>query len=254
MVEKDSIPVLESEELALNLSLCFEKSELSSVDKVAVFILLYLQKRFPYKWCGGSLKEPLSCVEFSDHRKHGIWQDVYTLAPLLNETFRYCTKKLKVSQEDALLLPIVDVFSKLRLSCIRHNGDNYVNKFIVEWTNNNRKVCLMCNIPTPWEVLTQQAHGERVVTMFVSSYDLAKTHISKLTYMSGEREHERDAFAFLLHDIRHMEHFFVSDIYYEQVGFFRCCLEWREMKHVMTKLLCHPKSLWHELEYVFSDM
>lgn len=251
-MESDSLLVLESQEISLNLSLCLDKSALLNQDKVSLFILLYLQKRFPNKWCGGRLKEVLGC-DISLHT-FAIWQDFYSLSPLLNETFRYCTKKLKLTLEDALRSPIIDIFRTMRLSCIKHNGDNYINHFIIQWANNNRKVCLMDSIPTPWEVLSQQAQGKRVVTMFTSAADLATTHVSKLTYMSGEREHERDAFVFLLHDIRHMEHFFVSDIYFEQVGFFRCCFEWKEMKSVITKVLQHPKSLWHELEYVLSDM
>jgi hypothetical protein len=74
----------------------------------------------------------------------------------------------------------------------------------------------MHEIPTPMQVLKQQANGERVVTLFLNKSELLSKHVSKLNYMAGEIEHPRDALEFLLHDLKHMEHFINEEIYEEQ--------------------------------------
>lgn len=103
----------------------------------------------------------------------------------------------------------------------------------------------------------QQARGERVVTMFLSIDELSRCHVSKLRYMTGSQEHARDPLEFLLHDIRHMEHFVLADTYWEQVGFFDAMARIspdESVKEFFVKTLGYSKTFWYELEYVISDM
>ncbi len=95
--------------------------------------------------------------------------------------------------------------------------------------------------------------------------------------------HARDALAFVVHDLVHMEHFWRADTRDEQCGFFRCLaglhpppLSPRTHRIQHTAQLCDPvrlghipcrgnpraffaalggdEQLWQELEYLISDM
>jgi len=118
--------------------------------------------------------------------------------------------------------------------------------------------------------------------MFTTFEELSKMHTAKLTYMSCMVDHNRDAFDFLVHDCKHMEHFIEESIHYEQIGFCRamlllnnskcsslpCTDETVEYNQMTIKNIIefgHPKEyflqecgydmqLWMELEYVISDM
>mmetsp|Transcript_15047 Transcript_15047/g.20664 ORF Transcript_15047/g.20664 Transcript_15047/m.20664 type:complete len:120 (+) Transcript_15047:212-571(+) len=119
--------------------------------------------------------------------------------------------------------------------------------------------------------------------MFTTYEELSKMHTAKLTYMAGMVDHNRDAFDFLVHDCKHMEHFIDDSTHYEQIGFCRAMLllnntQYKPMSFNHETMeynnqLCiekviefgHPKEyflqtcgydlqLWMELEYVISDM
>lgn len=100
--------------------------------------------------------------------------------------------------------------------------------------------------------------------------------MSKSIKFIGNELHAKDSFEFLIHDIKHMEHFTDEDKYTEQVkfpvhtyyiiyeskyglqvGFFHSMLKVNKgsLKAFFTKSL-YPSDivLWHALEYVISDM
>lgn len=232
-----------------------EARELSHCDFAAVFILAYFTLRRPKSWCNGRLKDnilPINHIETSILLKD-LDEDFLRLLDV-----DYVSKKLHFkSAEQALSnLSIIDIFNQLQFLGVKHNADHYINKSMVMWAVGQRPVRLLHYIPTPSEVLSQQAAGERVVTLFTSIEELSKPHTSKLTYMTGMQEHSRDPLEFLLHDLKHMENFTDHDSFLEQVSFFKCMLKINEgkIKTFFTKILGYDINLWYELEYVISDM
>lgn len=229
---------------------------ISDADFIAIFILIYLAHRRPRKWCSSFSKISLCDVELTNETLSlplsSLTEPVMELVGL-----SYLAKKLKMSESKIIEeVRLVDVFNHLTLSGIKHNTDNYINRFVVMHYLQRRPVCLLQYVPTPMEVLSQQARGERVVTMFLTIDELSRCHVSKLRYMTGGQEHARDPFEFLLHDIRHMEHFVLPETYHEQVGFFDAMLNISDQspKSFFLKTLGHAKSFWFEMEYVLSDM
>lgn len=236
----------------------YESHEICDCDVVGLFILAYFSLRRPKKWCSTLSKVPLSGIH------HECLVDVTSIRLMdLDSSFLeslgvdYISKKFKhKSIEMTMPLRLVDIFNWLTFSGVKHNNDHYINKFMVSWYKGQRPVKLLDYVPTPYEVLTQQANGERVVTMFKTIEELSRPHTSKLTYMSGMKEHSRDPLEFLLHDVRHMEHFTNADSHEEQVGFFHCLFQINhgKIKKYFLDVLGYEKTLWFELEYVISDM
>ena len=76
---------------------------------------------------------------------------------------------------------------------------------------------------------------------------------------SGNELAARDAFEFLVHDLKHMQHFVDTDKYAEQVGFFHCMagVDGGRLRRFFTEapsMFPGDVQLWHALEYVISDM
>ena len=127
---------------------------------------------------------------------------------------------------------------------------------MINWSQCKRPFVLMHEIPNPLQVLQQQANGERVLTLFLTKEELLSKHVSKLNYMAGEIQHPRDAFEFLTHDMKHMEHFINEETYEEQIGYFKSMANLNNCKPkaFFTKNLGYDMMLWYELEYCISDM
>lgn len=119
---------------------------------------------------------------------------------------------------------VMDVFNLCQFNGIKKNTNNYINISMILWCLNKRPFELLFYIPSPMQVLRQQAEGRRVITLFVSYEELLRKHQAMLYYMAGHDIHERDCFEFTLHDLKHMELFIHRDIHLEQVGFFRCMM------------------------------
>ncbi len=97
----------------------------------------------------------------------------------------------------------------------------FVNECLVLWQVGQRPALLMHRVPSPIEVLEQQAKGHRVVTVFLERTELAVRHTNQLTYMeTGDTDHERDALEFLVHDLKHLENFTDAACHAEQVDYF----------------------------------
>jgi hypothetical protein len=230
---------------------------ISECDMVGLFILTYLALRRPRNWCSTTTKE-----SFGDVSSSSSTSSMRLCAldePLQRHlNIEYISRKLKHKHIDQTLQEtrVVDLFNSLCFSGVKHNSDQYINRFMVQWFRHNRPVRLLSHIPSPLEVLSQQAAGERVVTMFRTELELSRAHRSKLTYMSGSQEHCRDPLEFLLHDLRHMEHFCDLDSHDEQVGFFFAVsqLNGGQVRKYFLDILGYNKALWFELEYVVSDM
>lgn len=278
------------------LSYCeslYENGQLSPSDLAGIFILSYLGLRRNKSWSNGCLKILISqsltstnCNASSTPSSIEI-SSVPGLLDILDESYvmRRIMKMYKNSlDEDGVpKITVLSIFDGLQLRGIKNNSDDYVNRCLVNWAYGLRPCCLMFRIPSPLEVLIQQSNGSRVITLFLTQQELERKHISMLYYMDGMQNHAKDSFEFLLHDMKHMEHFKDCSIHFEQIGFFRCFLklspdyseknqnqsivtnsskkapnavELRPFspKKFFTTLCGYDKLLWRELEYVISDM
>ena len=219
------------------LSACsalYKNGHLNASDFAGIFILTYAGLRRPKSWSNGRFKNSLSSsyhhdVAFINHLP--LSTELSSIPGLLNILDReYVAKRMKcgINETDDSKrfsnITVLCIFDNLQLSKIKKNVDNYVNRCLVCWAYHRRPCRLMFRIPTPLEVLQQQAEGSRVITMFLTKEQLGKRHVSMLYYMEGIQNHFKDSFEFLLHDMKHMENFIDSDTHNEQVGFFKCML------------------------------
>ncbi|RYG96020.1 hypothetical protein EON65_55045 [archaeon] len=241
--------------LASVLSVCnddYQSGKLHGSDLVGIYILLHLALLRPKRWAGGKNKEPVDHSLSFTSATICHYEEVLKVLDL-----DYISRQFKVDTQFANSLTIMDIFNWLRLTGVK-NPDNYINKCLLEWSKGNRPFCLLTYIPSPLEVLRQQARVERVVTIFLTEEELSQEHTSKLTYMDSMPEHSRNSLEFTVHDLKHMENFTAPHTHAEQVGFFRCMLRLSRLARGSLKNfflnMGHDLQLWHELEYVLSDM
>jgi hypothetical protein len=227
---------IEAETLLPVLSHCVQlhfDGGISSFDLAGVFILCYLGLRRPRSWSNGALKSTVSSsFSLAIQSFTPLSARISSIPGLLDILGKeYLIKKIgkggdpKFCADDIINVSVLSIFDQLQLSGIKKNTGDYVNRSIVCWAYGLRPFYLMFRIPSPLEVLVQQAEGKRVITMFTSKKDLERKHIAMLYYMDGMQNHKKDSLEFLLHDMKHMEHFTDASIHYEQVGFFRCMLK-----------------------------
>ena len=221
------------------LSYCYslyKQHILKDYDFVGIFILAYLGIRKPKSWLNTKLKTSIfqeillenmnnghenghENIQFDEYKSIEI-KRIPGLLDLLNPI--YLQKKLNCI--DVENITIISFYNNYRFTGIKKNINDYINKNLVSWACGKQPFVLMFTIPTPYEVLQQQANKKRVVTMFITYEKLSKCHQAMLYYMDGMHNHEKDSFEFLLHDIKHMDNFMDSNIHLEQVGFFQCML------------------------------
>jgi hypothetical protein len=229
-------------------------NRMAAFDLVGAFILSFLSKRKPRRWATGKLKSssPSSSLKSLPNKTNSrTIQSVPGLLDLIDSN--YLVKKLGV--QDTSNVTIIDIFASLRFAGIKKNTDDYINTSMISWSEGKRPFVLMHEIPTPFEVLKQQARGERVVTLFLNKEELLSKHVSKLNYMAGEIEHPRDALEFLLHDLKHMENFVNDETYEEQIGYFKAMASLNKGKpKAFFASMGYDMMLWYELEYCISDM
>jgi hypothetical protein len=246
----------------------FHRGEILHVDFVGIFILYFIGTRRKDGWSNGILTTSISesilpkskgsdaCIQSDFLSSHP------TLVGILNAT--YLANKFNNSGQPFENITIYDIFNRCRLKGLKNNKNDLINRSLILWYHNLRPYVLLFHIPTPMEVLQYQSQGQRIITLFYSKKDLSMTHNAKLYYMKGMPDHSKDAFEFLLHDIQHMEHFMTDDCYHEQVGFFKALYNAndnivnkstnRSLKNFFLRDCGYDILLWHELEYVISDM
>jgi len=235
----------------------WERKEISSADLVGAFIIIVCAFRRPKAWLSGKLSQPV----------------------LNSEDFKLCPESMRLSAVPSLLevagglaylskklggvedISIHRVFNECAFSGIKKNTDEYINRCMSFWFAGKRPFVLLFRIPSPMEVLRQQAAGERVVTLFMTREQLGRRHEAALVYMEGDQRHSKDPLEFLLHDLKHMENFVDPSTHYEQVGFFRCLLKLgvRGTSRSSLKAFFRDECgldirFWNELEYVISKI
>ncbi len=82
----------------------------------------------------------------------------------------------------------------------------YAASSIAHWAAGHRPFRLLNHVPSVQSVLHMQTRGERCVTAFVKREQLSR------------RIEDRDAFSFVVHDLKHMENFVGGEFYAEQIG------------------------------------
>jgi hypothetical protein len=182
-------------------SLLLEK-HIDDADFVACYIILYVSQRYPNGFVCGRLNVP--CVPSMDEDQLTTTTNANELSVLFPEA--YLRKKVGSHWNVWLLM------NRFNLKHI----PSFVNTCLVHWKLGKRPLLLMTRVPTPMEVLLQQAEGMRVVTAFVELEQLQSTHKSLLSYMEGNVEHERDSLEFVVHDLKHMTHFAAAESHDEQ--------------------------------------
>ena len=228
----------------------------SDADLVGAYILAACAWRRPRAWLVGRLKpRPIAAAEGSEAPPSMPLTTVPALLELCGGT-TFIEKKLGPGGETTLFR----IFNEGVLGGLKGNKDNYINCCMASWFAGLRPCRLLFHVPSPMEVLRQQAAGERVVTLFLTLDELSRRHTAQLVYMEGGHSHTRDPLEFTLHDLKHMEHFVNPHTHLEQVGFFGSMLslgapDGTGGPRAFFRAVCGlDQKLWHELEYVISDM
>lgn len=229
-------------------------------DFIGIYILLFLSLKTSNHWHNGMLPTPIHPFSSTS-----ISMKLCTL-PNSFHTFinlNFIAKKLQIPFDE---VTIIDVYNRFQLKGMKCNKDNFIQSQLVHWSLNLRPYCLSYVIPSPYTVLTQQAEGKRVLTAFIQLDELCQLHNSQLYYMStlgdpfGAGDNAmiyKDAMEFIIHDLKHMEHFMHKDTYNEQIGFFASMSQLndrKKLKKYFIETLGYDLKLWNELEYVIADM
>ena len=228
--------------------------DLTDYDFVGVYILALAASRRVSSWCTGRLK-PWPARLSSELGESSALERVQGLVQLLGG-MDFIVKKLG-NRRCLNPITVQDIFNELHLAGIKHNKNGTsVNTSMVQWSLGKRPFVVMPSVPSPLEVLQQQAKGTRVVSVFLTQRELEVVQTSQLVYMLGAPNHSRDALEFTIHDLSHMEHFCDQDSHFEQRGFFKCMLRLGDgsPRDFFCFALGLDDVLWHQLEYVLSDM
>jgi hypothetical protein len=146
--------------------------QLSPVDFVASYILIYLSHRYPVTWaCAHQKANPQTGPQWNQLPFNFSHQISSRLDPHFS---------------------VRDIFAHFSLKSTPAS----VNRAIVLWGQEQYKLELMLRVPVPKEVLNQQKWGKRCVTTILDE------RLS--TYILGER----DPLSFTLHDLIHADHFY----------------------------------------------
>lgn len=231
----------------------YTKNQISDYDFVGAFILLYVAHRRPRKWSCGKLQPP---IYMSSTEATPPSRCIATIPALFAALDASVLSKLLSPSIPLEQITIVDIYRYIRLSGIKKNNDNLVNRSIVYWAHNLWPFQLLTHIPTPMDVLRMQANNSRVISLFYKDTDLSSVHEAMLTYMIGSKVAAKDAFDFLVHDITHMEHYMLPESHLEQMGLMRSLLALHNgaPRRFFKLLFPCDAYLWSELEYLISDM
>ena len=237
---------------------CKELAEglMSPWDAVGAFIIAYSAQRRPREWIASASADNSTNNESSSSSSSS--RKVSSIPGLLNHIdANYLKRRLqKAIDAPAEYITIMQIFRCVRFTAAKSDA----MRSIYHWSLGQRPYILLHRIPPPMEVLAMQARGERVITMLVSLKQLQEKHVSLFYYMSSDgdtKEHERDAFEFLLHDTEHMCNFCNEVSYYEQVGFFLQLSQIYgngDIRSFFVHRCGYDRLFLKEMEYVISDM
>ena len=246
------MPLHEHAPVLAELLSSWQNAALLDVDMCAAFILAGLALKTRGKWSVGPCESIVHSPRVAKQRPGTL--KVIEI-PNLTTVLNISPKILQWCHVDSLEhLSLRCIFRHVRLRGLKP----HTNNAMVGWYDNTRPLVLLHHIPSPNEVLSQQAEGHRVCTLFLNEQELGKTHVSPLAYMGGGMMHARDSLDFLVHDLSHIELFCDLTTHVEQVGFFASMHgldptgEGRPYRFFQK--FANMKTLWPQFQYVFSDM
>lgn len=195
----------------------FTQQKITDAEFTGLFIILSLSLRYPGMWLGA--KRPSFNI---NHRLN---------FPLKDLPFEPNIKK-------RLPETLGELFNQFALK----STPETVNRAILSWSNGPYPLELMFRIPNPREVLDQQKHGRRCVTVLFKENQIGR-------FILGER----DYLSFTMHDLIHADHFYYhNDCYYGQLGLYGL-LHQTLCQGVFKELMSDPK-FQYEFEYLIADM
>ncbi len=206
-IEGELAPILE-----LHRKKCITDAELS-----ALYILLYLSRRFPRTWLGA--KRPS-----------------LTLPHQMNFSVKDFPFSFEQNIQKRLPGTLGDIFNSFALK----STPETVNRSLLSWSSGTYPLILMFHIPQPEEVLAQQKLGQRCVSVLTK--DLHR-------YVLGER----DPLSFTMHDLIHADHFYHHNECYEGQLSLYWFLDYCLKENYFAELMKNEDFKW-ELEYLISDM
>ncbi len=202
--------------LAPLLSLHRQKN-ITDAELCSLYAILYLSTRYPKAWLGA--KRPALKIPHA-----------------LNFPVRNLPFKFEENIQKRLPETLGDIFNFFALK----STPQTVNRSLLHWSTGTYPLILMFNIPQPEDVLEQQKHGRRCVTLQTKNFH---------QFVLGER----DPLSFTMHDLIHADHFFFHNECYEgQISlywFLDHCMKEGHFKELMGN-----PDFKYELEYLISDM
>ncbi|MFS4457709.1 hypothetical protein [Bdellovibrio sp. HCB2-146] len=210
----------------------WQQGRLSDAEISAVYFTVFSFLRRPQDFLGGPHNE-FALLETSSDFSCRIFVDI--LKPLLPSDLRN-SKSLGRFESETAFLPFVCAhsFRSIPISVLRS---------LAAWNTGQYPLKLWTTIPSPEEVLVLQTQGQRCVTMFIKTEEMAEL------VSDG-----RDAFGFLVHDLIHADHFFLDPAKAQaQIQFSQKLLVLWESPF-MQELLQKDAVLLGEFHYLMSDM
>lgn len=199
------------------LLLLHRQKLITDAELCSLYVILYLSTRYPKGWLGA--KRP------SLHLSHQLNFPVKNIPFAFEENIQ---KRLPET--------LGEIFNHFALK----STPETVNRSLLSWSSGEYPLILMFQIPRPEEVLEQQKHGKRCVTILTK--DLHR-------FVLGER----DPLSFTMHDLIHAAHFYHHNECYEGQVSLYWFLDFCIRENLFSELMGNEDFKW-ELEYLISDM
>lgn len=225
----------ESIELIQDMQILIDNlSSLSDQDVVSLYLLIYLNKRYPNNFLESSNK-----IIDSNHSKYA--STLSRSRQIAEFNIKWRNSKLKKRLDDHMtLFEFVNSFNL-------HSVPQSARYSLANWyLEENFKLVLFLNkIPTPRDVLEMQANAQRCVTVIYDRLD---------RLVLGER----DPLSFMLHDLVHAYKMFHNEYLLKgQIGFSKAIsilLNDEIGSRLINELNENDKEFAHQFDYLISDM
>lgn len=209
----------------------WQKNQLTDMEMVAAYILVFTFLRRPQDFLGGPHNLPLPKAQ------DGISSQ--KIIALLRQTLPEHLASAKS------LTPLESGLSFLTVFCSRswRSVPFSVQRSITAWSQGIYPLQLLTTIPSAHDVLLMQAQGRRCVSMLIQPQEI--------TDFVGEG---RDVLGFLVHDLIHADHFFYDPRRAQaQVEFCKKLLTVMELDFIQ-EMLIQDEKFKEEFHYLMSDM